>query len=296
MKNNTATYRELKDLSPFVAAIGNQTPYALPPGYLEDFAVQLVLRIALEEKAGVDPVLNISKSVVFDTPEGYFEGFADRLLIRIKAQETENAGDELALLSPLLSKMDKKSPFTAPEGYFSDLSASIMTGVQEVAIVNADEADVSPMMQGLKEKRVYEVPAGYFENNPATIVSKVTEQPTGKLLSFGFGKKAMRYAAAAVVTGIIVVTGYVISTRPDMLHSVAASKSAPWDSARVAAIPDQEIEGFLNANTVSVADITTIDDHTVDEEDIKDLLADIPDEELQRYLEQHGAKLNSVNN
>jgi hypothetical protein len=65
-------------------------------------------------------------------------------------------------------------------------------------------------------------------------------------------------------------------------------------AAATAKIPDQEIENFLNNNTVSLADTyaDTLNTASVEEtgiaaDDTKDLLADISDEELQKYVDQH---------
>ena len=294
MENKNPILDELKDISPFVAAIGNQLPYTVPQGYFDGFAVQLILRIAIEEKAGVDPVLNINKDNVYDAPKGYFDNLADNIMNRIKAQETDSAKEELELLSPLLGQIGKKNPFSSPEGYFNDFSGNIVAGVKAIDFVNEELENLSPVMLGLKDKQVYEVPSGYFDTTPAVILAKAQQQP-GKVISIGFGKRIMRYAAAAVVVGIIAISGYVISNKPAKIESpVADIKKITWDSTNVAKIPDQEIESFLNTNTPSLADMS--DDNTVSDNDIKDLLADISDEDLQQYLEQHGATPNSVIN
>ena len=297
MENKNPILDELKDISPFVATIGNQPPYTVPQGYFDSFAVQLILRIAIEEKAGIDPVLNINKDNVYQVPQEYFDSLAGNILNRVKAQETDNAKEELELLSPLLGQIGKKNPFTSPDGYFNEFSDNIVAGVKAVAFVNEELENLSPIMLSLKNRQVYEVPDGYFDTTIAGILNKTRQQPPAKVISIGFGKKIMRYAAAAVVVGIIAISTYVISSKPGLIaHTDPGIKPAAWDSTNIAKIPDQEIESFLNANTSSLADVNTTDDNTVGENDIKDLLADISDEELQQYLEQHGATPNSITN
>jgi len=341
MENSNPISVELNSISPLVANIGNHSPYTAPAGYFDAFAVQLMLRIAMEEKAGVDPVLNIKKDApyqvpagyfdglaatilnrvkaqettntsangpetvspllagaeknnVYSVPEEYFDGLAGKILNRIKAQETNSAKEELELLSPLLGQLGKKNPFTSPEGYFNDFSENIVAGVKAIDFVNEELENLSPLMAGLKSRQVYEVPDGYFDTSATAILDKIKKQPAAKVVSIGFGKKIMRYAAAAVVAGIVVAAGYIISSKPAAIENTLANKVNNWDSANVAKIPDQEIESFLNTNTISLADVS--DDNSVNENDLKDLLADISDEELQQYLEQHGSNPNSITN
>jgi len=292
MENRNNILNELKEISPFVAAIGNQQTYTVPQGYFDGFAVQLLLRIAIEEKAGADPVLTISKDNPYQAPQGYFDGLAGNILNRIKAGESENPKDELELLSPLLSQIGKKNPFSAPGGYFTDISDNIVAGVKAIDFVNEELENLSPLMLALKSKQVYEVPEDYFENSAAVFLSKAKQQPAAKIISIGFSRKILRYAAAAVVIGFVAVSGYLFSGKTDKPGDPAGG----LDSTTIAKIPDQEIERFLNNNSVSLADVATVDDNTVNSNDIKDLLADISDEELQHYLEQNGSNPNSITN
>jgi hypothetical protein len=289
MENNNTILDELKDISLVVASIGNRNAYTVPQGYFDGLAVEVMLRIAIEEKAGNDPVLNVNKDNIYQAPEGYFDSLAGNILNRIKAQETGNAKEELELLSPLLGQIGKKTPFTSPEGYFNDFSDNIVAGVKAIEFVNEELENLSPTMLSLKNKQVYEVPEGYFDTSAAVILDKAKQQQPAKVISIGFGRKIMRYAAAAMVTGIIVISGYVISNKPGKIDGTVASAKTGLDSIGLAKITDPEIESFLNNNTASVADttiITTNDD--INDNDSKDLLANISDEELQQYAkDQH---------
>jgi len=288
MENINPILIEIKDISPVVAGIGNLNPYTAPQAYFDGFAIQLMLRIALEEKAGIDPVLNINKDNIYQVPDNYFDNLAGNILNHIKARETSNAKEELELLSPLLGQIGKKNPFTSPDGYFNDFSDNIVAGVKAIEFVNEELENLSPTMFDLKNKRVYEVPDGYFDSIAATILEKAKKQQPAKVVSIGFGRKIMRYAAAAVITGIVAVSVYFYSG-----NSKVVTVDLP---GAVAKIPDQEIENFLNDNTVALANIgtetdslntaTTVEDAGTNAEDTKDLLADISDEDLQQYVDQ----------
>ncbi len=272
---------ELREISPLVASISKQVPYTAPPSYFDGLAMQVMLRIGLEEKTGADPLLTISKENIYKAPEGYFDELAANILNRIKATETENVQEELELLSPLLGKLEKKNPFTPPAGYFDDLSKTITEGVQAIEFVNEELENLSPLMNSLKEKNVYSVPQGYFDNFATETLSKI-QHPPAKVISIGFGRKILRYAAAAVVVGVMTLGAYKIIN--------------PTTEVPFAAVTDKDLESFLDNNTINLADtsaVTAVAD--INDDDTKDLLADVSDEELQQYLEQHGGTAANAN-
>ena len=277
---------ELREISPLVASISKQVPYVVPQPYFDGLAMQVMLRIGMEEKTGADPILNISKENTYKAPEGYFDGLAASILNRIKATETENVQEELELLSPLLGKIEKKNPFTSPTGYFDDLSKTITEGVQAIEFVNEELENLSPVMNSLKEKNVYSVPQGYFENFATETLNKIQHQPA-KVISIGFGRKILRYAAAAVVVGVMTLGAY----------KIINPSNAPDETATIAKVSDHDLEGFLDNNSISIADTSAATNTEITEDDTKDLLADVSDEELQQYLEQHsGAAANANTN
>lgn len=320
MENSNTILNELKEISAVVAGIGQQQPYVVPVGYFDSLPLQLMLRIGLEENAGTDPIINISKDNVYQAPAGYFNQLADNILTRIKEEEAgiapvvnitkdniyqapagyfdglagsilnrikeEEEGQQLQepdFSSALWQQLGKKTPFTVPEGYFTEFSDNIVAGAKAIEFVNEELENLSPLMTGLKTKQVYEVPAGYFDANATAILQKLNNgSGSGKVISIGFGRKMMRYAAAAVVAGLMLVAGYMYTgkTKP--------GAATPGALPELAKVTDQEIESFLNNNTASVADtssIVTADDE-ISDKDSKDLLANISDEELQHYAEQ----------
>ncbi len=317
MENSNTILNELKEISAVVAGIGQQQPYSVPEGYFNSLPQQLMLRIGLEENAATDPMVNISKDNVYQAPAGYFENLAGNILKQIKEEEAsadpvvrltkENmyqapAGyfDGLAgnilnrimeeegqhvqepdLSSALWQQLGKKNPFTVPEGYFDEFSANTVAGAKAIEFVNEALENLSPLMTSLKTIQVYEVPNGYFEANAAAILQKLNA-PAGKVISIGFGRKMMRYAAAAVVAGLMLVAGYMYTGNKPVSPASAAVPE-------LAKLTDLDLENFLNTNTVSVADTSNIisTDEDLTEKDSKDLLANISDEELQHYAEQH---------
>ena len=66
----------------------------------------------MNELANLGSVLaNHDPQNFYAVPAGYFEGLADQILNRIKALEANDAKDELSYLSPFLSKVSKEMPY-----------------------------------------------------------------------------------------------------------------------------------------------------------------------------------------
>jgi len=287
MENRITILNELQEISPLLASIGCGLPYTIPTGYFESLAEQILLKInaGATESASLS---QISKSPVYEVPAGYFDGLAGAILNRVKAAEAATPVDELAFLSPLLSRMEKKLPFSTPEGYFNDLSENVVSGVQAIEFVNEELENLSPLMVSLREMNVYEAPAHYFEQLPGKILVKVQRQPA-KLVSVSFRTRVMRYAVAAAVTGVIAVGSY--------MFFKPSTKTADVDPNQVAKVSDQEMENFLTDNTVALADAGTIvTNDTITEADSKELFANVSDDELQSYLEDHGVSSKPLTN
>lgn len=66
-------------------------------------------------------VANIPRLPVFTVPENYFAEFPGKLMEKIR----EDAKIETELLSPLLGGIQKKNPFSVPDGYFSTLEKQL---------------------------------------------------------------------------------------------------------------------------------------------------------------------------
>jgi hypothetical protein len=269
-----------------VLTVSKENIYSVPQGYFEGLATQVMSKINSEEKTGTDPVLSIQKENIYETPAGYFEGLAGNILNRIKATAAADAKEELEFLSPLLGQIEKTNPFTSPAGYFDEFSDNVVAGVQAIEFVNEELENLSPVMRSLKEKNGYEVPQGYFENLAAEIVNKINRQPA-KIVFIGFGRKIIRYAVAAAVVGVMALGVY-------KLTDTAGSTASTQDP--IARLTDDDLQNYLDNNTVSIADTTTVLPGDINEEDGKDLLADVSDEDLQRYLEQHGGTVNPITN
>jgi hypothetical protein len=143
---------------------------------------------------------------IYSVPAGYFDGLAEQVMARIRALEANNAADELNALAPYLDKLSREMPYSLPKDYFETLSDNVLKTIHTAGLPAKDElAAISPLLSSLKKENPYSVPKGYFESLPATN-QKEEIQPAVKVVSL-FSRNWFRYAAAAVVTGIIILAG-----------------------------------------------------------------------------------------
>ena len=200
---------------------------------------------------------------------------------------------ELLEIAPFLGRGGGlKTPYAIPVGYFEDFTDILMyrirfeaEGFGEAAGVSAPEeiAEISPLLAELKNKNPYQVPKGYFENLNANV--QVTENVPLKLVAvpqFNKTKKIsipiriVRYAAAACIVGMLGIFTFKITHN----RGVDPIKG-------LTTISDQAIANYLDSDDIhwtpdNMSDLQT---STVDlsDNDIHDLLGNVPDVELEQY-------------
>lgn len=328
MDHSVNILNELRAISPEVAAISRQLPYQTPAGYFSTLAAQVLerirageevlppalraarlnpftvpagyfenlplqlLRLAKEEEP-VSAILQQAGVNPYSVPAGYFDQLADTILMRAKAADDGlTAQEELSVLSPLMSKLDKKLPFEAPAGYFTELTDNVVSGAKAIDFVNEELENLSSVMAGLKDKQVYEAPAGYFEALPGQLLSRVKKAAEpAKVIPMGFRGKVMRYAAAAALVGAIIMGAWWFTGNPGV--SGPDSVGAKVDKLSVA-----ELQDYLEDESVAMpADLLAVNSKPeLDANDVGDLLQNVSDDEIQKYLEQNMLTKNTGTN
>jgi len=284
MENRKNIINELQELSPVLAQNNPITPYEVPQGYFENLPEAILTRVQTWDASSVLPA---TKQNPYSVPGGYFENLADTILNRVKAEKASSAKEEIEALSPVLGKLNKTNPYTLPTGYFEELATNITDGAKAIELVNEELENLSPLMVGLKNNNVYEAPEGYFDSLAITLLAKAKQQPA-KVVSMNVGRKIMRYAAAAVFAAIVFGAGwFIIYDKGGPVKPIENTIAKELDDKMKKVSDDELIKFFEDDNT-------TVDDNTVaaiqtpeiDAADMKDMLADISDEELQQYLEE----------
>ncbi len=293
---NTATtiLNELKELSPAVAAINRQLPYQVPAGYFDTLADTISARIA----SGAS-LLETVKENPYQAPKGYFDLLAATILNRIKATEAGSPTEELSFLSPVLNSLDKKAPFSNPVEYFEELPENVVAGIRAVDFVNEELENLSPLMNDLKNKQVYQVPANYFDTVPGMVTDKITQQDA-LVVAVDFRKRVLRYAAAAVVIGIMALGAWMYSGKPTEIKPIAINSSAPIpdsvSSELVKTLSDSDLVSLADNPVFSGTETTDIALDELTTNDTNELLGDLSDEVLEQYLDQQAENNTSIIN
>lgn len=316
---------ELRLLSPTVSSISRNTPYVIPDGYFNDLSDRVLDLIAAsgDTASGVTAsgdassedvhsalLAGVSKQSPYTLPPQYFEQFAQKILDHIKSVQAGKdltAEKELEQLSPLLSGLRKSSPFRTPETYFTDLSTNVVSGVRAIEFVNDELENLSPLMNDLKSKTTYQAPANYFENLAELVLSNARQTTTqtttlqtpsdssatisgtsAKIIAMPARRAWWKYAAAAITAGLILTTGWLVFNKP-----AGAGNGNPDILKNLSRVSDQDIQNYLDNHNVPLTEAAStstaaLDMSDTDISDAKTLLGDVPDEELNKYLDEHG--------
>ena len=300
MQKESKIWFELKEISPQLAEMTFQpAPYGVPGDFFGNFPEMLMSRIreleaipfSVEIRDLSELIAGIPKIEAYSVPEHFFEFFPDQLLNRIRAEEAGTVSDELEILSPLLGALDKKNPYHAPEGYFGELADNLAGGIQAVEFVNGELENLPPVMDILKKENPYRVPQDYFEKFPENITQKIRNlgQPA-RVVSF-YNRIGLKYAMAAALTGILITIGIFTFTGR---HGGAVVDPV----AALAKASDQEIVSFMANEDILLSEKATGSTASLDlsDNDVKDLFNEIPDAELQQYINERSAGKDLITN
>jgi hypothetical protein len=292
---------ELSALSELLSGISRQTPYRVPDGYFQELPARVLGRL-------------VGESPTFRVPAGYFDGLAAQVLGRIKAGPEsgslagmagvgaagdgtvgneaaagERVSEELLRLSATVSQIGREMPFRLPEGYFDELS---------------------PVLTVARDIPAYRAPEGYFSELPAELISKATAmtatmtapaagvatiipiEPVSASATRPGGEKVLKgqwwkYSSVAAVAACLLL----IVNWPQIDPNSGSKKpDTPNIAQRLENVSDQEIMAYLDDEHSFVADPAATGTATLDlnEGDVKSLLGDVSDSDLQQYVEEHG--------
>lgn len=205
----------------------------------------------------------------YTVPEGYFEGLAGQVLRRIRAMEIADSGEEMEILSPYLSKISRKTPFEVPVGYFENLDLSFVT-------VDAEkELEVlSPLLSRMEKKMPFEVPAGYFDTLQSPVQNPVSKTRIVPL-------RWVRFAAAAIVTGMIVLAAFYL--RGDKEPGMKVLAKVTRDVQKMNELQKDDLLDFIDAG---LSGDESVQVNSVTRTEINTLIQGVSEEELKDFEEQ----------
>jgi hypothetical protein len=239
----------------------------------------------LNELRSISPDLaEMEKVNVFSVPEGYFIDLDKKIATTIFLQQ------------------DEKNTFQkVPEGYFDSFSSNIISRIkEEEESADSEMKSISPALHYIKDEKIFTVPEGYFDDLSDRILNRINGQ-NAKIVSFNSAKKWWKYAAAAVIAGIITITSMQLfkSQNSNSGKNVAATsanipayvqlasqyKTVKQIDQGIASLTDDEIAKYLEKNT------TILDDETLTKNtDTKELPTPndylLDDNALDNYLQK----------
>ncbi|HLX92879.1 MAG TPA: hypothetical protein VKR32_14435 [Puia sp.] len=288
MENSYEIWFELEALSPLIAGIKKVNPYKSPDYFFDQLpgVIMSRLKAASGDEASLQ-LEGLAKDLPFSAPPaGYFDGFADKLMQRLRSNNSESVDEELASLSPLLTTISRKVPFSVPDGYFEELPLTAVEGIRAVEYVSEKTSEASPWLEALRTKETYSVPEGYFEGFCGQVFSALNIEPQkARVVPMNWKRQLIRVAAAAVVVGVIsTATLFIINKKPQ-----PAKVNDPI--AALSKLSDDEMINYLQNQDLPIAD-SAIDnpvaalDLTPGNGDARDLFSNISDEELNQYINE----------
>lgn len=217
---------------------------------------------------------------VFSVPEGYFSGLAASILAKVKSGEP-SVSQELQELSPMLASISRETPYSVPFFYF----------VQTIdGLPGLTGTTTSPVLDAVTKETPYKVPQEYFINLPEQILAKVT-QPIAIVVPL-FASKWMRIAAAAVVGGALFLAGYqyfddkpqtIVALHPAGATQTLVATTTPSIEQEIKKVSIKDLEDFIQNVPVTIKETkpATI---SSDKENVKELLKDVSDTEMETFL------------
>jgi hypothetical protein len=211
-----------------------------------------------------------SDNMPYSVPKGYFEGLATSVLAKIKGETSVSAAEEISELSPLLAGISRKLPYSIPENYFQSNTEGLKAFTSE--------SEESLVLSFIDKEMPYEVPSGYFANVPEQVLEKIADR-RGKVVPM-MKRKWMRLAVAAMITGIVTISGIAYFNSRGGSDGDTDSVAVELKKAST-----QELNAFIKSTVVDVTTPVTAQNKPSKKERNK-LFDDVSDKELDAFLSQ----------
>lgn len=323
MDNSYTIFEELKRLSPAVANINRKNPFVVPFGYFDNFIERLFLKINQEEQQ----LISADNTIPFTVPNNFFENLAGKISDKVKSQSSFNdIVEELKSIAPQLIAIGRVHPYTIPDGYFETLLKKILAKIEsnhafgsityldknlpyslpdfyfetlaekirlrirqsQTSDVQFELQEIAPILNTIQKGNVYSVPEGYFEH------VNIDTNPVAKtkvVSMFGGAKRIVKLAAAAVVAGILVTSGYLFNNDNNVADTNSkapynANTIADFSPEQIKALTDQEIKEYLSSSSNGLDETQPIilED---DQDNLESLLKDMSEQEIRQFLQEN---------
>ncbi len=279
---------ELEELSPTLSIIPRVNVFRVPEGYFDLLSTQLLLQARPEESGEVTLEMNAS------VPEGYFEHLAGNIMARIIKENLSEVILETHAISSLVAEIGQKNVYQAPQGYFENLTNTILSNTYSLLDneVTDETSSISELVAGISNQNVYTVSQGYFNVLHQEVMARLSKP--AKIVTMRSRVTAFRYAAAAVITGLVglsvifllnknnadttnaVQTAAVLTEAKQIMStkSFDTEFSLVSDDAIVSFLESkgQDVEAALVASLTDEKNLPDADDYIIDENTLDQVL------------------------
>jgi hypothetical protein len=137
---------------------------------------------------------------------------------------------------------------------------------------------LSPLLLQLKDKPTYSVPEHYFEQLEQPNRNTKPVQKT-KAISIA-SRKWVRYAAAAIVVALVATIGFRFLNKKQTIEP--ADQSFAWVEKNLKKVSTDDINAFVESVSTESTDIVKSDA----KDEVRNLLKDVTDKEIQDFLNE----------
>ena len=229
----------------------------------------------LQELTEISPLLSqIENKNPYIIASSYFNQLPEVVLNKIKAD------------NDAFPPFKRINPYAAPSNYFQTLSSNIIeriyfeNGKNEVF---AELEEISPLLNTISKAPVYSTPPGYFEE--LSVSNNAPIKKSSDILYFRRSKKMLSYAIAAIIIGLLSV-GIFLVTGKEGTATTAKITNLP----EVNRLSEEEIVDFLKTTSPAENVVISTSKSNKKDVDIKRLVDEMSDKEIQQFLEENGEK------
>ncbi len=193
---------------------------------------------------------------------------------------------ELESIAPSLIDINKMMPQQLPFGYFEIFAEKILALAKLQSVKNeVDEEleEIAPLLNQISKKSVNFIPQGYFESFRLQLPKKQSNS-----IKMPTIRKWMTYAAAAIVAGILVTTGFLYTNKSN--HSFDYERYSKIDiPTSLNNLSENELETYLSSpSSLTISHAYVDPELTIDTENNFEHIAD---DEMLQYLNESGEKV-----
>lgn len=190
--------------------------------------------------------------------------------------------DELLDISQTVAELTDETPFNTPQpSYFEHFPKRILERIQDL-----EEDPSLDFLGNLDKEMPFKVPTGYFNQFKPVIPNENIK--SGKVIPF---RRVLRYAIAASLVGVLTVWGFMSDNK-----NTTDSYSLVNMEAGIESISLDAYDSYLNEDAVSgipelpseESDMQSTLLVEINKDVIKEILQEIPENDISSYLTQDG--------